>query len=116
MKQNFSKLMPMAKTFTLKSVFVFLLVSGKLLNLNTLIAQTYCYEFEQRVVGTKLEVDIKLTASSTFKLGNTYLNFTYNTAALSLDNPITFMNLLPPLAYTMGINSTVAGEIGRAHV
>ena len=107
MKQNF-------KTQCLKSVLVFLLVFGKLLNLNTLIAQTFCYEFEERVVGTKLEVDIKLTASSTFKLGDTYLNFTYNTAALSLDNPIPFTNLLPPLAYTMAMNSTVAGIISTS--
>lgn len=107
MKQNF-------KTLTLKFVFVFLLIFGKLLNLNTLIAQTYCYEFEQRVVGTKLEVNIKLTASSTFKLGNTYLNFTYNTAALSLDNPIPFTNNLPTLAYAMAVNSPSSGVVSTS--
>ncbi len=107
MKQNF-------KTLTLKSVFVFLLVFGKLLNLNTLIAQTYCYEFEQRVVGTKLEVDIKLTASSSFKLGNTYLNFTFNTAALSLNTPIPFTNNLLPLAYTMTMNSPSSGVVATS--
>ena len=107
MKQNF-------KTFTLKSVLVFLLVFGKLFNLNTLIAQTFCYEFEQRVVGTKLEVDIKLTASSTFKLGDTYLKFTYNTAALSLDNPITFTNNLPVLTYVMVMNSPSSGVVSTS--
>lgn len=107
MKQNF-------KTFTLKSVLVFLLVFGNLFNLNTLLAQTYCYEFEQKVVNGKLEVDIKLIASSTFKLGNTRLNFTYNTAALSLDNPITFANNLPVLAYTLAVNSPLSGVVSTS--
>ena len=107
MKQNF-------RTFTLKSLLVFLLVFGKLFNINTLFAQSYCYKFEPRIVGTKLEVDIILTASSTFKLGNTYLNFTYNTAALSLNTPIPFTNNLLPLAYLMTINSPSTGVISTS--
>ena len=107
MKQEFN--INRIKLLCICILFLHQLHTGSILS-----AQTYCYEFEQRVVGSKLEVDIVLTASSPFRLGNSYLNFTYNTAALALDNPIVFTNRLLPLPYSMTINSPSSGVVATS--
>ena len=67
---------------------------------SALRAQTYCYQFVDRVVGSNVEVDVYITPSKSFRLGSAKILFSYNAAALSLINPITYTNLLPAI-YTV---------------
>lgn len=83
----------MKKWFTHIWLQVFLILI-LFLSVLTLKGQTYCYQFEERVVGSKVEVDIILTSSSNFRLGNSNFRFTYNTAALSLPSVVPYVSAL----------------------
>jgi Dockerin type I domain len=76
----------------------------------TLVGQTYCFQFNETVVGSKLEVDIILTPSSPFRLGSTTAKFSVNPQAISLANPIQFTSALPT-TYTTNISSPAIGII-----
>jgi hypothetical protein len=88
-----------------------LLCSMLLLN-GTLSAQTYCYQFfEKPVVGTNLDVDVYITPSSDFNLGNARIVFSYNSAALSLTNPLIFTSNLDATKYTTTAKKEVDGIV-----
>lgn len=80
------------------------------MSVKTLTGQSYCFQFEERVMGSRLEVDIVLTASSDFRLGNSNFKFTYNIAALSLQNPIPYVTALP-VTYSTSAQSVASGVI-----
>jgi hypothetical protein len=91
-------------------VSVLIFVLGIFLPQASLFAQTYCYQFDETVVGSKLEVDIILTPSSPFKLGSTTAKFSVNPLSVSLVNPIQFTSNLGS-TYTTSVTSPSLGTI-----
>ena len=75
---------------------------------NALSAQTYCYQFKDSIVGSKLHLNIIITPSSPFRLGGSDIKFSYNAAALQLVNPVTFISSLPA-AYGVSARMVSAG-------
>jgi hypothetical protein len=94
----------------LRLVSVLTLFLGLFFTKTALFAQTYCYQFDETVVGSKLEVDIVLTPSSPFKLGSTTAKFSVNPLSVSLANPIQFTSTLGS-TYTTSLSSPALGTI-----
>ncbi len=100
----------LSKPIRVNLLSFFMSVFCLFLSKNTVFGQTYCYQFEERMVGTKLEVDIVMTASSNFRLGNTNFKFTYNSAALSLPVLVPYTSALP-VTYSSTVKSTTVGVV-----
>jgi hypothetical protein len=94
----------------LRLVSVFTFFTSVFSPKTSLWAQTYCYQFDENVVGNTLEVDIIITPSAPFKLGSTTAKFSLNPQSVSLVNPIQFTTTLPA-TYTTSATSPEIGVI-----
>jgi hypothetical protein len=79
---------------------------------STVSAQAYCLQFfEKPVVGSNLDVDVYLTPTSKFNLGDSRLVISYNPASVSANNPVTFTSNLDPVKYTVTAKRENAGIV-----
>ncbi len=107
----------LSKPIRVNLLSFFMSVFCLFLSINTVFSQnvvpTYCVQFTEPdlpLSGPTFKVDVFITGSSLFQLGNFNLNFTYNTAALSLPTVVPYTTTLPS-TYTTSVQKQGAGVV-----